>query len=127
MYKEKVKSLIKSHYQMIRRLEKLIDIEEVKLKKPICEAQKIIETINDVFETDCREKTRRKRVVYARHCASYFLRLYTKMTLEEVAESLGNTDHSTVVNSIKVFHALNDTEDEYSEKVKRVEFILEEN
>jgi chromosomal replication initiation ATPase DnaA len=49
------------------------------------------------------------------------------MTLEEVAESLGNTDHSTVVNSIKVFHALNDTEDEYSEKVKRVELILEEN
>jgi len=127
MYKEKVKSLIKSHYQMIRRLEKLIDIEEVKLKKPICEATKIIETINNVFETDCRGKTRRKRVVYARHFASYFLRLYTKMTLEEVAESLGNTDHSTVVNSIKVFHALNDTEDEYSEKVKRVELILEEN
>jgi chromosomal replication initiation ATPase DnaA len=49
------------------------------------------------------------------------------MTLEEVAESLGNTDHSTVVNSIKVFHALNDTEDDYREKVNRVEFILEDN
>lgn len=111
---------------MIRRLEKLIDLEEIKLKKPICEATKIIDTINSVFETDCRERTRRKRVVYARHCASYFLRIYTKMTLEEVAEALGNTDHSTVVNSIKVFHALNDTEDEYSEKVKRIELILQE-
>ena len=51
MYKEKVKSLIKSHYQMIRRLEKLIDLEQIQLKKPICEATKIIETINNVYGT----------------------------------------------------------------------------
>jgi chromosomal replication initiation ATPase DnaA len=125
MYKEKVKALIKSHYGMIRRLEKLIDLEQVKLKKPICEATKIIDIVNSVFETDCREKSRRKRVVYGRHSASYFLRVHTKMTLEEIAEATGNTDHSTVVNSIKVFHNLNSTDEEYSEKVKKIQLILE--
>ena len=47
------------------------------------------------------------------------------MTLEEIAESVGNCDHSTVVNSIKVFHNLNDTDQEYHLKVQEVENILE--
>lgn len=123
--REKIKSLIKSHYQMVRRLEKMLDDMKVIEKKPVCEATKIIETINGVFDTDCREKSRRKRVVFARHCASYFLRHYTRMTLEEIAESVGNCDHSTVVNSIKVFHNLNDTDHEYNLKVQEVEKILE--
>lgn len=123
--REKIKSLIKSHYQMVRRLEKMLDEYKVEEKKPVCEATKIIQTINDVFETDCTEKSRRKRVVFARHCASYFLRHYTRMTLEEIAESVGNCDHSTVVNSIKVFHNLNDTDPDYSIKVKQVENILQ--
>lgn len=110
---------------MVRRLEKMLDDMKVIEKKPVCEATKIIETINGVFDTDCREKSRRKRVVFARHCASYFLRNYTRMTLEEIAESVGNTDHSTVVNSIKVFHALNDTDEEYNTKVKEIENILQ--
>ncbi|CAB4137350.1 Chromosomal replication initiator, DnaA C-terminal [uncultured Caudovirales phage] len=123
--REKIKSLIKSHYQMIRRLEKMLDGMKVIEKKPVCEATKIIESVNGIFETDCRERTRRKRVVFARHCACYFLRHYTRMTLEEIAESVGNCDHSTVVNSIKVFHNLNDTDQEYHLKVKEVENILE--
>ena len=109
---------------MIRRLEKMLDGMKVIEKKPICEATKIIEAVNGVFESDCRERNRRKRVVFARHSACYFLRHYTRMTLEEIAESVGNTDHSTVVNSIKVFHALNDTDEEYNVKVKEVENIL---
>lgn len=110
---------------MVRRLEKMLDEYQVELKKPVCEATKIIEVVNDVFGTDCREKTRRKRVVYARHCVCYLLRQYTRMTLEEIAESVGNCDHSTVVNSIKVFHNLNDTDPEYTSKVAEIENILQ--
>lgn len=110
---------------MIRRLEKMLDTMKVVEKKPVCEATKIIETVNEIFDTDARERSRRKRVVFARHCACYFLRHYTRMTLEEIAESVGNCDHSTVVNSIKVFHNLNDTDQEYHLKVKEVENILE--
>ncbi len=109
---------------MIRRLEKMLDGMKVLEKKPICEATKIIDAVNEIFEADCRDRNRRKRVVFARHCACYFLRHYTRMTLEEIAESVGNTVHSTVVNSIKVFHALNDTDEEYSLKVKEIENIL---
>lgn len=123
--KEKIKSLIKSHYQIIRRLEKMLDEYQIEIKKPVCEATKIIDVVNDVFGTDCREKTRRKRVVYARHCVCYFLRHYTRMTLEEIAESVGNCDHSTVVNSIKVFHNLNETDPDYTSKVNIIENILQ--
>jgi chromosomal replication initiator protein len=125
LQREKIKSLIKSHYQMVRRLEKMLDDTKVLEKKPVCEATKIIEVVNDIFDTECREKTRRKRVVYARHCVCYFLRHYTRMTLEEIAESVGNCDHSTVVNSIKVFHNLNETDQDYTNKVKQIEIILE--
>lgn len=123
--REKIKSLIKSHYQMVRRLEKILDEYKVEMKKPTCEATKIIEVVNNIFDTDCRERTRRKRVVYARHSACYFLRHYTRMTLEEIAESVGNCDHSTVVNSIKVFHNLNETDPDYTSKVTEIENILQ--
>ena len=47
--REKIKSLIKSHYQMVRRLEKMLDDYKVELKKPTCESTKIIEVVYTHF------------------------------------------------------------------------------
>jgi chromosomal replication initiator protein len=125
LQREKIKSLIKINYFMIKRLEVLLDDIEVKIKPKYCEGNFIIETVNNEFNTDCREQTRRKKVVFARHAACFFLREYTKMTLEDIANSLGNKDHSTVINSIKVFKNLVETDDDYKNKIENIRLDLE--
>jgi chromosomal replication initiator protein len=131
MQRDEIKSLIKSHYTMIEKLEKILDSEpsirdEFNKRQPkvYCPAIKIIETVNDVFNTDCRERTRRKRVVYARHCASYLMRQYTDMTLLEISNVVSNSDHATCSHSIKTAKDLIQTDQEYAEKYNKIKSIL---
>jgi chromosomal replication initiation ATPase DnaA len=124
MNREKIKSLIKSHYMMITKLEDLLEEVPVQKKKLLCPAEDIINAVNDVFNTDCREQSRRHRVVLARHCASYYLREHTDMTLLEISMAFGNTDHSTVVHSIKTCKDLIDTDESYKEKVEQVKKLI---
>jgi chromosomal replication initiation ATPase DnaA len=126
MKREKIKSLIKQHYLMIQRLEDLLLDEPIQTKEFTCSADKIIDVVCDVFNTNCREQTRRKRVVYARHAASYLLNKHTDMTLSDIANSLGNIDHSSAHHSIKTCKNLMETDNEYLEKVKKVKDILAE-
>jgi chromosomal replication initiation ATPase DnaA len=131
MEREEIKSFIKTHYLMIDKLEKLLDIEptireqfNLKQVKTYCPAIKIIDTVNDIFSTDCRERTRRKRVVYARHCASYLLRQYTDMTLVEISNVLSNSDHATCSHSIITAKNLIETDPDYAAKYLKIKSIL---
>jgi chromosomal replication initiation ATPase DnaA len=126
MKKEHIKALIKSHYLMISRLETLLDEEAVRIKKKTCAADKVIYLVNETFNTDCTEQTRRKRVVFARHCAAYLLREYTNMTLVDISNSLGNTDHATCSHSIKTAKNLIETDEDYANKVDKIRLILED-
>jgi chromosomal replication initiation ATPase DnaA len=126
MKREQIKSLIKSHYLMINRLESLLDEQPVETKRKTCPANRIIDLVNEEFNTECREQTRRKRVVFARHCAAYLLREYTNMTLVDISNSLGNTDHATCSHSIKTAKNLIQTDEDYADKVAKIRFILEE-
>ena len=126
MKREQIKSLIKSHYLMINRLESLLDEQPVEAKRKTCPANKIIDLVNEEFNTECRENTRRKRVVLARHCAAYLLRKYTNMTLVDISNSLGNTDHATCSHSIKAAKNMIETDEEYADKVEKIKLILEE-
>jgi|LauGreDrversion4_2_1035121.scaffolds.fasta_scaffold08463_13 chromosomal replication initiation ATPase DnaA len=126
MKREQIKSLIKSHYLMITRLETLLDEEPVSMKKKTCPADKVIDLVNEAFNTECRENTRRKRVVFARHCAAYLLREYTNMTLVDISNSLGNTDHATCSHSIKTAKNLIETDEDYANKVAKIRLILED-
>jgi len=126
MKREQIKSLIKSHYLMINRLESLLDEEPVSLKRKTCPSDKVIDLVNEVFNTECRENTRRKRVVLARHCAAYLLREYTNMTLVDISNSLGNTDHATCSHSIKTAKNLIETDEDYANKVEKIKLMLEE-
>jgi chromosomal replication initiation ATPase DnaA len=131
MQREEIKSLIRTHYTMIEKLEKILESEPLirdefnkKQTKVYCPAIKIIETVNDVFNTDCRERTRRKRVVYARHCASYLMRQYTDMTLLEISNIVSNSDHATCSHSIKTAKDLIETDQEYALKYNKIKSIL---
>lgn len=110
---------------MIKRLEVLLDDQEIKIKTKKCEGDYIIQIVNKEFNTNCTEQTRRKKVVYARHAACFFLREFTTMTLEDISNSMGNKDHSTVINSIKVFKNLIETDEDYKNKVDNIRLELE--
>ena len=134
MQREEIKALIQSHYNMINRLEKLFDKEPSVLKTYGYRVEYILNIVNEVFQTNCTENTRRKRVVYARHIAIYFIRKYTLLSLGEIANCLGLTNHSTAVHSIKTAMNLMETDADYcskcqlvEEKLKASNNILEEN
>ena len=62
-------------------------------------------------------KTRKREVVEARHIISFILVKKAGMTLEKVGMNyLGGRDHSTVINSLRQFNALFDTEEQFQNK-----------
>lgn len=125
MQREEIKALIQSHYNMINRLEKLFGKEPLVLETYGYEVEYILNTVNEVFHTNCTENTRRKRVVYARHIAIYYIRKYTLLSLGEIANSVGLTNHTTAVHSIKTAMNLMETDADYCAKCKLVEEKLE--
>jgi chromosomal replication initiation ATPase DnaA len=48
------------------------------------------------------------------------------MTLVDISNSLGNTDHATCSHSIKTAKNLIETDEDYADKVAKIRFILEE-
>ena len=119
--REQIKSLIQSHYNMINRLEKMLNEEESVLQTYGHEIENIIKSVNEVFNTNCTERSRRKNVVYARHLAIFLIRKYTLLSLNEVAISVGLNDHSTALHSIKTAQNLMETDEAYIKKYKLVE------
>ena len=81
--------------------------------------QVVIEEACKVFQADPKDipkKTRAQRVVNARHFLSWFLVKQLGMTLKVVGrEVLGGRDHTTVINSIKKFSNLYETEEIFKE------------
>jgi len=124
MNREEIQALIKLNYSMISRLESFLDREPQREFKGNCSVDNIINAVNEVFNTECRETTRRQRVILARHCAAYFLRKYTDLTLQEIAAVFSNVDHSTAHHGIKTCRNLIDTDSEYKSKVEKVKSML---
>lgn len=86
--------------------------------------EKIIEVTCDVLNLkleDISKKCRHRQVVEARHIICYILVKKIGMTLDKVGkEYMGGRDHSTVINSIKKFGNLYDTEEEFRNKVYNI-------
>jgi chromosomal replication initiation ATPase DnaA len=124
-----IQSIIKDHYEMIGKLEKLLDqfpvVERIARHKRR-PAEEIINAVNEVFNTDCTEHSRRQRVADARHCAVYMLRQYTDLTLKEIGEQLGsNGHHTTILHSIKTCKNLIDIDEHFAEKYSQTKILLD--
>ncbi len=59
--------------------------------------------------------TREQNVAFARHCAAFYMYYYCNLPLKTVAFNLKRSDHSTVINSIKAWGALVETDPYYRE------------
>lgn len=82
--------------------------------------EKLIEATCEVLNIEHKQlvgKTRKREVVEARHIISFILVKKAGMTLEKVGmKYLGGRDHSTVINSLRQFNALYDTEEQFQKK-----------
>jgi len=81
--------------------------------------QVVIEEACKVFNADPEKipkKTRAQEVVNVRHFVSWFLVKQMGMTLKAVGvDVLGGRDHTTVINSIRKFSNLYETEEMFKE------------
>jgi chromosomal replication initiation ATPase DnaA len=124
-----IQTLIKDHYEMISKLEKLLDnfpvVERVARHKRR-PADEIISIVNEVFNTNCQEASRRQRVKDARHCAVYFLRQYTDLTLKDIGEHVSTgSHHTTVLHSIKTCKNLVDVDELFAEKFSQAKILID--
>ena len=126
MRTEALRALIKSHYNLIHRLEDILDSTPTRKRDFVCPEDIIIDAVNLEFKTDCQKHSRILKVVYARHCACYLLKKHTTMIWKDIAYATGNSDHSTAMASYKACVNLMATDDEYLGKIERIRKVLEE-
>ena len=126
MRTEALRALIKSHYNLIHRLEDILDSTPTRRRDFVCPEDIIINEVNKEFKTDCQKHSRQLKVVYARHAACYLLKKHTTMIWKDIAYATGNSDHSTAMASYKVCVNLMATNDEYLGKIERIIKFLEE-
>lgn len=86
---------------------------------------RIVELVEDVFDTNIQIKNRSQSVIFGRKAAAYVLKKYTQLSLNEIAKQIGVGDHTTVIYNIKTAENLIFTEKWYKEKVEEIEKEIE--
>jgi chromosomal replication initiation ATPase DnaA len=126
MRTEALRALIKSHYNLIHRLEDVLDSTPARKRDFVCAEDIIINAVNQEFKTDCQKQSRQLKFVFARHAACYLLKRHTTMIWKDIAYATGNSDHSTAMASYKACVNLIATDDEYLGKIERIKKVLED-
>lgn len=81
----------------------------------------VIEKVTNVPAHLLGHKTRSRPVVYARHIYCFQMRDKTNWSLKDIGESIGGRDHTTILNSVNVYHNLNETEHSFFEMCNIIE------
>lgn len=78
------------------------------------------------FQIDFTLKGRRRDVVDARHICYFLIKKYTGLSLEQIAQLIGNQDHSTVIHGIsKVKNLLSSGDNEITGHVNALSELIE--
>jgi chromosomal replication initiator protein len=72
---------------------------------------KIVEYVNQRFEVNISMRSRKQEIVFARQIAMHLLRKFTRLSLQEISEYTGVTDHTTVIAGLKRLDNLIETEE----------------
>ena len=86
----------------------------------------IIRLVNDEFDIDCTLGSRKREVVYARHCAVYLMRNYTNFTWTNIANAVKTSHHTTAIHSANLCKDLMKIDEDYNFRVQRIQKILNE-
>lgn len=86
---------------------------------------KIIEMVNHEFGCDCRTNSKTKYVTESRHAAIYLLSKYTRLSHRERAHSVGCSNHTTSLHSIKKANDLMSIDEYYKHRINNIEKNLD--
>jgi len=123
-YKDQLQSLRMFHKELVRANLITDDIAIGSVPSTIM-PHRLVELVEDVFDTSIQIKNRRQSVIFGRKAAAYILKKYTQLSLNEIAKHIGVGDHTTVIYNIKTAENLMFTEKWYKEKVEEIEKEIE--
>ncbi len=121
--------IIKEHEESMLKLQRLLEHYPLTKRTAVYThkpADEVIASVNYVFETDCRLKTRHRKVTDARHCVCLLLRTYTDLSYKEIGEYLSTyADHTTVISSVKKCKNLLEVDEIFASKYNQCKDIIE--
>lgn len=123
-YKDQLQSLRMFHKELVKNNLITDDIAIGSASTSIL-PHRLVELVEDVFDTDIKVKSRRQGVIFGRKASAYILKKYTKLSLNEIAKFIGVGDHTTVIYNIKTAEDLMFTEKWYKEKITEIEKEIE--
>lgn len=123
-YKDQLQSLRMFHKELVKNNLITDDIAIGSGSTSIL-PHRLVELVEDVFDTDIKVKSRRQGVIFGRKATAYILKKYTKLSLNEIAKFIGVGDHTTVIYNIKTAENLMSTEEWYKEKIAEIEKEIE--
>ncbi len=103
-------------------IESLIGITEKEIS-----ASKILERVSNFFNIsieNIQSKSRKREIVQARQVATYFTKQMTKLSLVSIGYKIGKRDHSTVLHSFKTVKNLIQVDEEFKNKMEKIEILL---
>jgi len=123
-YKDQLQSLRMFHKELVKANLITDEIAIGSIHTSIM-PHRLVELVEDVFETSIQIKNRRQSVIFGRKAAAYILKKYTQLSLNEIAKHIGVGDHTTVIYNIKTAENLMFTEKWYKEKIDEIEKEIE--
>jgi len=89
----------------------------------------IKKTVYSVLKVDQKEveiKSKKREYVVPRQLACYFLHMFRKpgWSLKTIGWSVGRRNHATVLHAIKTINNLCETDIQFRDKVRYIEYIL---
>jgi chromosomal replication initiation ATPase DnaA len=123
-YKDQLQSLRMFHKELVKANLITDDIAIGSVPSTIM-PHRLVELVEDIFDTSIQIKNRRQSVIFGRKAAAYILKKYTQLSLNEIAKHIGVGDHTTVIYNIKTAENLMFTEKWYKEKVDEIEKEIE--
>jgi hypothetical protein len=101
---ETLLSLKENHIEQIELINRELDELGYKLDYSDDEVvNRLIDSINQVLETNIRIKSRTSTIVKGRQFFYHYMRENTALSLKEIASKLLIQDHSTVINAIRMY------------------------
>ncbi len=123
-YKDQLRSLRMFHKELVKN-NLITDELAIGSISTTIMPHRLVELVEDVFDTNIQIKNRSQSVIFGRKAAAYILKKYTQLSLNEIAKLIGVGDHTTVIYNIKTAENLMETEIWYKEKVDEIEKEIE--
>ncbi len=80
----------------------------------------IVNEVNKEFKCELTTPTRKRNIMNARHAATFLLKNHTNMIWQDIAYSVGNSHHTTVIHSYRACSDLIETDEDFAIKINNI-------